>query len=86
MGGDHCQYLPGEPIDACVSQWVPTALEPVALTLSLEATMHLEQERQVLERLWLQRLERAAQQYPQEEYERFVRAQPQLPYAQSGRP
>ena len=59
-GGDYCQYLPGEPVDAFVSQWVLTALEPAALTLSLEATARLEQERQDLDRLWHQRLERAA--------------------------
>jgi len=59
-GGDYCQYVPGEPVDAFVSQWVLTALEPAALTLSLEATTRLEQERQALDRLWQQRLERAA--------------------------
>jgi Recombinase zinc beta ribbon domain len=59
-GGDSGQSLPGEPVDAFVSQWVLTALEPAALTLSLEATARLEQERQDLERLWHQRLERAA--------------------------
>jgi DNA invertase Pin-like site-specific DNA recombinase len=59
-GGDYCQYLPGVPVDACVSQWVLTALEPAALTLSLEATARLEQERWDLDRLWQQRLERAA--------------------------
>jgi hypothetical protein len=51
-GGDDCQYLPGEPGDAFVSQWVRTALEPAALRLSLEATAHLEQERQALDQLW----------------------------------
>jgi hypothetical protein len=59
-GGDYCQYVPGEPVDAFVSQWVLTALAPAALTLSLEATTRLEQERQALDRLWQQRLERAA--------------------------
>jgi DNA invertase Pin-like site-specific DNA recombinase len=59
-GGDYCQYLPGAPVDAFVSQWVLTALEPAALTLSLEATARLEQERRDLDRLWQQRLERAA--------------------------
>jgi DNA invertase Pin-like site-specific DNA recombinase len=110
-GGDYCQYLPGEPVDAFVSQWVLTALEPAALTLSLEATAHLEQERRDLDRLWQQRLERAAYEaeraarhyrliepehrlvarqlakdwedklmahrHLQEEYDRFVQAQPQ---------
>jgi Recombinase zinc beta ribbon domain len=59
-GGDYCQYLPGESIDAFVSQCVLKALEPAALTLSLAATTRLEQERQALDRLWQQRLERAA--------------------------
>jgi hypothetical protein len=59
-GGDYGPYLPGEPVDAFVSQWVRTALAPAALTLSLEATARLEQERQDLDRLWHQRLERAA--------------------------
>ena len=44
--GDYCPYLPGEAVDACVSQWVLTALAPAALALSVEATTHLEQERQ----------------------------------------
>ena len=59
-GGAYCQYLPGEPVDAFVSQWVLTALAPAALALSLEATAHLEQERRALDQLWHQRLERAA--------------------------
>ena len=44
--GDYCPYSPGEAVDACVSQWVLTALAPAALALSVEATTHLEQERQ----------------------------------------
>jgi hypothetical protein len=59
-GGEYCQYLPGEALDTFVSQWVLRALEPAALTLSLEATARLEQERQALDQLWQQRLERAA--------------------------
>jgi hypothetical protein len=59
-GGDYCRYLPGAPVDAFVSHWVLTALEPAALTLSMEATARLEQERRDLDRLWHQRLERAA--------------------------
>jgi DNA invertase Pin-like site-specific DNA recombinase len=59
-GADYCQYLPGAPIDAFVSQWVLKALEPAALTLSLEAAARLEDERQALDQLWQQRLERAA--------------------------
>jgi hypothetical protein len=42
-----------------VSQWGLTALEPAALTLSLEATARLAQARRDLDRLWQQRLERA---------------------------
>ena len=71
-GGTYCQYLPGEPVDAFVSRWVLTALEPAALTLSLEATAHLEQERQALDQLWQQRLERAA--YEAERAARHYRA------------
>lgn len=59
-GGDYCQYVAGEPIDAFVTQWALTALEPAALTLSLEATARLEHARQELDHLWRQRLERAA--------------------------
>ena len=59
-GGDSCQYLPGEPVDTLVSPWGLTALAPAALTLSLQATARLEQERQGLDRLGNQRLERAA--------------------------
>ena len=59
-GGAYCQYLPGEALDAFVSQWVLRALEPAALTLSLEATARVEQERQAVDQLWRQRLERAA--------------------------
>jgi len=55
-----CQYVPSAPVDAFVSQWVLKALEPAALTLSLEATTRVEQERQALNQLWQQRLERAA--------------------------
>jgi Recombinase len=59
-GGADCQSLPGEASDAFVSRWVRRALEPAALTLSLEATARLAQERQALARLWQQRLARAA--------------------------
>jgi hypothetical protein len=59
-GGDYGPYLPGEPIATFVTQWVLKALEPAALTLSLEATARLEHECQELDRLWQQRLERAA--------------------------
>src|SRR3954453_13774008 len=110
-GGTYGPYLPGEPVDAFGRQWVLPALAPAALPRSIEATAHLEQERQALAQLWQQRLERAAYEAEraarhyraiepehrlvarqlakdweekltahrqlQEEYERFVQAQPQ---------
>jgi DNA invertase Pin-like site-specific DNA recombinase len=71
-GGEYCQYIPGAALDAFVSQWVLRALEPAALTLSLEATARLERERQDLNQLWQQRLERAA--YESERAARHYRA------------
>lgn len=59
-GGDYGQSVAGEPIDTFVTQWVLKALEPAALTLSLEATARLEKARQDLDQLGQQRLERAA--------------------------
>jgi DNA invertase Pin-like site-specific DNA recombinase len=57
---DYCQYLPGHPLDAFISNSVLKALEPAALELSLQAAAHRESERAELDRLWQQRLERAA--------------------------
>ena len=54
-GGDYCPYVAGEPIDTFVTQWALKALEPAALTLSLEATARLEHARQELDQLWRQR-------------------------------
>lgn len=59
-GGEVCQYVAGPVLDQVVSGWVLAALQPAALELSLEAAQHLERERADLERLWQQRLERAA--------------------------
>lgn len=59
-GDDFCGYLQGDSLDTFVSQWVLKALEPATLTLSLEATMRLEEERQEMDQLWQLRLERAA--------------------------
>ncbi|OLD98971.1 MAG: hypothetical protein AUI36_44910 [Cyanobacteria bacterium 13_1_40CM_2_61_4] len=59
-GGDECHALPGEPVEALVSQWGLTALAPAALPRSLEATARLEPDRQDRERLWHQRRARAA--------------------------
>jgi len=59
-GDAFCGYLQGDSLDTFVSQWVLKALEPATLTLSLEATMRLEEERQKMDQLWQLRLERAA--------------------------
>ena len=58
-GDAFCSYLQGEAIDTFVSQWVLKALEPAALTLSLEAITRLEEERQEMDQLWQLRLERS---------------------------
>jgi DNA invertase Pin-like site-specific DNA recombinase len=55
-----CQHVAGPALDAFVSQHVLAALQPAALELSLEAATHVEQERADLDRLWQQRVERAA--------------------------
>lgn len=59
-GGDRCQQLAGPGLDRFVCQQVLAALEPAALELSLAAASQVEQERAELDRLWRQRLERAA--------------------------
>jgi hypothetical protein len=56
----YCHYLPGAPVDEFVGEWVLKALEPAALELSLEASEHIEKEREELDGLWQKRLERAA--------------------------
>jgi DNA invertase Pin-like site-specific DNA recombinase len=55
-----CQHVAGPVLDAFVSRHLLAALEPAALDLSLAAATHLEQERADLDRLWRQRVERAA--------------------------
>lgn len=59
-GGEFCQSIAGPAADRFVSARVLTALEPAALELSMEATKHLQAERESLSRSWHQRLERAA--------------------------
>lgn len=59
-GQARCQSLAGANLDEFVSQQMLQALQPAALELSLSAASHLEQERTELDRLWQQRLERAA--------------------------
>ncbi|WP_346293173.1 recombinase family protein [Sphaerothrix gracilis] len=58
--GPRCQQVPGQTLNPFVTQRVLAALHPAALELSLQAAAHLEQERQELDTLWNQRLERAA--------------------------
>jgi len=57
--GGLCQYLPGASLDEFVGEWVLKALEPAALEISLEASGHLEKEREELSGLWHERPERA---------------------------
>lgn len=59
-GADLCQHMAGQPLDQFVSHQVLQALAPAALELSLEASENLERDREELNRLWRQRLERAA--------------------------
>src|SRR5215210_1284345 len=59
-GGEVCQHLAGPCLDRFVRQQVLAALAPAALELSLAAASQVEQERAALDRLWRQRLERAA--------------------------
>jgi hypothetical protein len=59
-GGAWCQHLTGPCLDQFVSRQVLAALEPATLELSLAAANQVEQERAELDRLWQQRLERAA--------------------------
>lgn len=59
-GGKICQYLSGICLDELISEQVLLALEPAALELSLEAMKHQENERECLDKLWQNRLERSA--------------------------
>ncbi len=59
-GLGRCQHIAGAAIDAFVSSQVLAALQPAALALSLEAAQHLEQDRAEVDRVWQQRVERAA--------------------------
>jgi DNA invertase Pin-like site-specific DNA recombinase len=58
-GGTRCLHLVGRTIEAWVSEQALIALEPASLELSLETLKHLELEREALERVWQQKLERA---------------------------
>jgi DNA invertase Pin-like site-specific DNA recombinase len=58
--GERCQALAGACVDALVTQQVLAALAPAAVEVSLQAAEQMQAERAELERIWQQRLERAA--------------------------
>ncbi len=58
--GQRCQALAGACVDALVTEQVLAALAPAAVEVSLQAAQQLSAERAELDRLWAQRLERAA--------------------------
>jgi Recombinase/Recombinase zinc beta ribbon domain len=58
--GERCQALAGACVDALVTGQILVALTPAAVEVSLRAAQQLTAERAELERLWQQRLERAA--------------------------
>ncbi len=58
--GQACQNLSGRALDRYVVDQVLAAIAPAALEVSMHAAEHLEAERAVLDKLWRQRLERAA--------------------------
>lgn len=55
-----CQHVSGRALDRYVEGQVLAAIAPAALEVSMHAAEHLEAERAVLDKLWRQRLERAA--------------------------
>ena len=55
-----CQHVPGNTLDSAVTHQVLQALQPATLELSLQTSNFLEQERAELDKLWQQKLERAA--------------------------
>jgi DNA invertase Pin-like site-specific DNA recombinase len=57
--GPTCQCVAGRFLDTFISEQVLVALEPAALELSLSASADMRQERERLNQLWQQRLERA---------------------------
>lgn len=59
-GGNRCQRIPGKALNQFITLQVLAALQPAAVELSLQAATQLEAERQELDTLWHQRLERAS--------------------------
>jgi DNA invertase Pin-like site-specific DNA recombinase len=58
--GQRCQALAGACVDTLVTEQVLAALAPAAVEVSLQAAEQIQAERAELERIWQQRLERAA--------------------------
>jgi hypothetical protein len=58
--GERCQALAGACVDTFVTEQVLAALAPAAVEVSLRAAEQVAAERAELERIWQQRLERAA--------------------------
>jgi hypothetical protein len=58
--GERCQALAGACVDALVTEQVLAALAPAAVEVSLQAAEQVTAERAELDKLWAQRLERAA--------------------------
>jgi DNA invertase Pin-like site-specific DNA recombinase len=58
-GDPFCQSLKAAPLDGLITRLVLEALEPAAIEVSLALAADLEAEREVLDRHWRQRLERA---------------------------
>ena len=56
---ESCQFIGGPALDAYITGQVLTALAPAALEVSLRAAEQAEDERAELDKLWLQRIERA---------------------------
>lgn len=59
-GGSACQSIPGEALNQYISNCVLDAVEPAALELSIKAVSQIESEQAALDKVWQQRLERAA--------------------------
>ena len=59
-GSHRCQRVPGKALNQFITAQVLAALQPAAVELSLQAATQLEADRQELDTLWQQRLERAA--------------------------
>ena len=57
--GQQCQRIPGQVLNQFITTQVLAVLKPAALELSLQATTQLETDRQELDTVWQQRLERA---------------------------